>query len=81
MDAPLLPIEVIEKYSNEGILDTNVYQYPAVGTTLAFPENGKFAKYTVVDVIQMVSRTHPTIQPPVPPRVLVIVTHERDLNI
>lgn len=81
MEAPLLPIEVIEKYSNTGILDTNVYQYPAVGTTIAFPENGKFAKYNVVDIIQMVSRVHPDIHPPVPPRVLVIVTHERDLNI
>jgi hypothetical protein len=81
MDAPLLPIEVIERDSSRSVIDTFVYQYPAIGTKLAFPEKGKFAKYEVVDVIQMVARVHPDIQPPVPPRVLIVVTHERDLNI
>jgi hypothetical protein len=80
VEPALLPIEVITENS-KSIIDTNVYQYPAVGTTLAFPENGKFVKYEVVDVIQMVSPDMPHFENQVPPRVMVVVRFDRALNI
>lgn len=75
MEAPLLPIEIVNE-EHSSIINSQVYQYPEIGSSLACIYSGKFGKFEVVDVLQMVS-----VGPDIPPRVLVVVRHLRDLNI